>query len=105
MGVVSEDDNTILPVVNELLGNYPNPFNPETTIRFNVSEPGSILIEIYNVRGQRIRTLLNKHIDAGEHSIIWNGQDENGREVGSGIYLYIMRMEDFSQTQRMILMK
>ena len=103
--VVSDDEKTELPVANELFGNYPNPFNPDTTIRFNVASAGNVVIEVFNVRGQRIITLLNEHKEIGKHFTTWNGRDESGREVSSGIYLYVMRMEGFSQMQRMTLMK
>jgi len=103
--VVSTEEEPIVPIVTELLGNYPNPFNPDTNIQFNMSEAGLVTIEIYNVRGQRIRSLVNDQFDAGTHSVIWNGRDDNGREVSSGLYLYIMRTGDYHSVRRMTLMK
>ena len=102
---VPDDDWTELPVVNELVSNYPNPFNPDTTIRYNVAQAGNVVIDIYNVRGQKIATLLNSHKEAGEHTVVWHGLDGSGREVSSGIYLAIMRMDNFTQIKRMTLLK
>ncbi|MCL2065165.1 MAG: T9SS type A sorting domain-containing protein, partial [Candidatus Cloacimonetes bacterium] len=102
---VSERDEIEIPVFTELLGNFPNPFNPDTTIRYNVAQAGNVVIDIYNVRGQKIATLLNSHKEAGEHTAVWQGLDGSGREVSSGIYLAIMRMDDFTQIRRMTLLK
>jgi hypothetical protein len=91
-----------------LYANYPNPFNPTTTISFNVSGDSTqspVTIDIYNIRGQHVRSLVNSVYAAGEHNVVWNGTDDSGREVGSGIYFYRMRTNDFSETRKMILMK
>jgi len=95
-----------LPVVlTELYGNFPNPFNPETVIYFGMAEPGNVSIEIYNIRGQKIKNILNRHMDKGRHSISWNGTDELGRAIGSGLYLYVMRTDQHTSVKRMLLMK
>ena len=85
----------IIPLKTELLGNYPNPFNPsgagrspETTIEFSLKYPGYICLEIYNIRGQKINTLVDEFKDAGYHHIIWNGKDDSGNSVSSGLYFY-----------------
>ena len=101
----SEKDLLDYPMITELLGNHPNPFNPETVINYNLAEPTHVAIEIYNIRGQRVRNLLNTYMDRGFHSVIWNGTDDNNRSVGSGMYFYVMRTEDFSQVRRMVLLK
>jgi len=100
----NDDDNNI-PAVTKLEGNYPNPFNPSTTIRFAVKEPGQITINVYNNKGQLVKTLLNENKKAGNHSVIWNGTDNNGKSVSSGIYLYRMQTTGLSQTRKMMLMK
>jgi len=94
------------------VNNFPNPFNPETTINFSFSSgegrgEGSYRVEIiiYNVRGQRIRTLLDENRSPGHHSVIWNGRDDNGRTVSSGVYLYRITAGDNVATRRMLLMK
>ena len=102
---VSENDIAKLPKTTDLIGNYPNPFNPSTNIRFNTAKPGVVNINIYNIRGQKIITILDSFIEAGEHTIIWNGIDEIGRNVSSGVYFYQMKFEDKSHIKRMVLMK
>ena len=92
-------------IVTRLNGNFPNPFNPETTISFDLAVESIVLIDIYNIRGQKIRTLLNSMLDMGEHTVIWNGKDDNGRDVSSGLYFYRMMTDDYTAMKRMILMK
>jgi len=102
--IVTSIDNDILHL--ELLGNYPNPFNPETLISFSTTElVEKIEIIIYNLKGQKIKTLLNEVLPAGDHTVIWNGTDDNGKNVSSGVYLYKMKIGDYSKTRKMILMK
>lgn len=91
--------------ITEVLGNYPNPFNPETTIALNVSEPGFVELKIYNSRGQMVKTLVNEFMQAGEHRFRWNGRDEANREVSSGIYFYRMKQGTVTSNGKMILMK
>jgi len=74
----------------ELLQNYPNPFNPETVIGFRIKEVAHVKIEIYNVLGQKVKTLVNKELQAGLHNVVWNGRTEMGKTVSSGVYLYRM---------------
>ena len=88
-----------------LYPNYPNPFNPETHITFYLSHPGEMKLEIYNVRGQKIRTLISGLQTAGEHSIVWKGRDDNGNTVSSGIYFYRLESDDIVKIQKAILMK
>lgn len=83
-----------LPKTEVHLSNYPNPFNPETNIVFNLPEDGAVQIEIFNIRGQKIRSLLNDQMESGEHSISWNGADASGKKVGSGLYLYKLKVND-----------
>ncbi|MCD6180925.1 MAG: S8 family serine peptidase [Candidatus Cloacimonetes bacterium] len=98
--------NTVTPVVtNELVGNYPNPFNPTTTILYNMQQEGPVTVDIFNIKGQKVKTLVNQHQDAGTHYAVWNGNDDNGNNVGSGIYFYKMRAGKYTSTKKMILMK
>ncbi len=95
----------LVPVATALMGNYPNPFNPTTEIRFALSEPGNVRIDVYNVKGEKVRTLVNGMMDATYHTVTWNGNDDHNRTAGSGIYFYRMRAGKFTSTKKMILMK
>ncbi len=99
----AEDVNT--PVVTALQGNYPNPFNPTTTISYSVKEAGPVTIDVYNVRGQKVRTLVNEDVAAGNHTITWTGDDSNGKAVASGVYFYRMNSTNYNETKKMMLMK
>ncbi|MDP8203467.1 MAG: T9SS type A sorting domain-containing protein, partial [Candidatus Tenebribacter mawsonii] len=68
--------------------NFPNPFNPETTIEFSIQQKSYIGLSVYNIKGQKIKTLAHNEFDIGSHSIIWNGDDESGNSISSGLYLY-----------------
>jgi len=94
-----------IPEVTALNSNYPNPFNPETCISFGLAEAGNVRIDIYNVKGQKIKTLVNETKAGGNYQITWYGTDDNNRQVASGIYFYKMRSGIYSSTRKMILMK
>ena len=102
---VDEKDIVIKPQIAKLLGNYPNPFNPETTIKYSLSVASNLRVDIYNIKGQKIKSLVNEYKPAGEYNVVWNGTDENGISVGSGIYFYRMTTEEYTAVKRMILMK
>jgi hypothetical protein len=103
--VVANDDPGIPALVTELQGNYPNPFNPRTTIRYSVKEATPVTIGIYNVKGQLVKTLVSEDKAAGNHSIAWDGVDNNNQAVSSGVYFYKMNAGTYSSTKKMILMK
>ncbi len=100
--VEDSPEETPLPI-SALQGIYPNPFNPETTIRFSVAQESAGTIEIFNIRGQRVQQF--KDFTAGEHEVVWNGTDSVGKSVGSGIYFCRMTAGDRSATQKMLLLK
>ena len=104
-GGVANDDPSAPVVATELRGNYPNPFNPETTISYSVKEAAPVTIEVYNVKGQLVKTLVNEAKAAGHYSIVWNGKDNNGRSAASGVYYYKMNAGKYSSTKKMIMMK
>ncbi|KAA0230176.1 T9SS C-terminal target domain-containing protein [candidate division KSB1 bacterium] len=85
--------------------NYPNPFNPETEIRFALPEASQVVVSIFNVLGEKIRTLVNASYEAGYHSVLWDGKDEYGDPVTSGVYLYQLRAGEFSQVRKMSLIR
>jgi hypothetical protein len=95
-----------LPTSYSLEQNYPNPFNPSTEIGFALPAPGSVEIEVFNVLGQRVNTLFSGELPAGEHSVTWQGDDAEGRQVSSGVYFYRLTTDsDFTDTKKMLLVK
>ena len=89
----------------ELYENYPNPFNPTTTISFNLPKNAPVNLEIFNLKGQKVRTLINSELKAGKHNIIWNGLDNDGKQVASGVYFYRLSNGEQILTHKMMLMK
>jgi hypothetical protein len=94
-----------LPRRTVLLQNVPNPFNPTTTIRFELSQPADVRLEIYSVRGERIRTLVSGARPAGSHAVVWDGRDRRGAAVASGVYFYRLEAGRFARTRKMVLLK
>ncbi len=99
------NDDQVEVTATVLKGNYPNPFNPETTIAFDVKAKAPVIIEIYNPKGQLIRTLVNEIKDKGHHQIVWNGKDNSGNSVASGVYQYRMQAGEYKAVRRMMLLK
>jgi len=85
--------------------NYPNPFNPVTTIRYSIPADGRVELSVYNVRGQLVKRLVNSQQEAGEHSAQWEGRDANNRAVSSGVYFYRLKSGGHSQVRKMLLLK
>ncbi len=88
-----------------LLGNYPNPFRASTSIAYNLKDDGNVTIEIYNVKGQLVKTLFQGKAKAGSYKLTWNGDDQNGKSVSPGIYFYKLKSGSYTSTNKMILMK
>jgi hypothetical protein len=88
-----------------LFQNYPNPFNPETEIRFELPEATHVVVRIFNIRGREIRRLVDATYGAGYHSLLWEGMDNQGNPVSSGVYLYQLKTADFSQVKKMGLLR
>ncbi|HRR51388.1 MAG TPA: C25 family cysteine peptidase [Candidatus Cloacimonas sp.] len=99
------NEDPVISVVTSLHGCYPNPFNPSTSISFSLHEKSRVELVIYNILGQKVRTLVNKPLEPGEHKVTWNGTDNSGRPVASGIYFYRMKAGNYSETKKMILKK
>lgn len=102
---VSVDDENSPALSTNLKGNYPNPFNPNTTIAYSVKEAGDVKIDIYNLKGQHIKSLVERSMTPGEYSTMWDGLDSAGNPVASGVYLYKMKTKDYQAIKRMMLMK
>ena len=101
----ASDDPTVSPVTNMLNQNYPNPFNPETTITFDMSKTANANLSVYNVKGQLVKTLHNGIANFGKNTVVWNGTDNNGNKVTSGLYFYRLSTEGKVETRKMMLMK
>ncbi len=94
-----------LPKEFTLGQNYPNPFNPSTTIRFDMAKTSPVRIEIYNLLGQRVRVLVNNTFQTGHQAVLWNGLDDGGRNVSSGIYIYRMSTNGAHFSRKMLMVK
>ena len=94
-----------LPSSPVLGNNYPNPFNNETTIPYQIDQPGEVVIEIFDVQGQRIKSLVHGYHQRGKYQVKWNGKDDQDRNVSSGVYLIRMRKDFFSVVRRTMLLK
>ena len=99
------ENNTPEVETYQLNANYPNPFNPSTTITYSLGNSGFTTIKIYNLLGKEIRTLFNGQQTNGRHSIVWNGQDDSGSSVSSGVYVLRIQSGDFKQSIKMTLLK
>jgi hypothetical protein len=94
------------PITTRLIGNSPNPFNPETVISFALSDQAPVTLRIYNLRGEVVRTLCNNQVfTAGNHSVTWNGTDDRHQSVSSGVYISEMRSRRFTSVKKMIMLK
>lgn len=99
------ENNTVNTLSNYLGNNYPNPFNPTTKISYNITTGSKVELSVYNLKGQLVKTLVSADQTAGEHTVTWNGTDNSGRNVGSGLYLYKLSAGSFSSTKKMIMLK
>jgi len=102
---VVDADNILQTYGAVLHGNIPNPFNPSTAISFSLLNAGHVTIEIYNVKGEKVRNLVNENFEAASHSVVWDGRDNMGRTTSSGVYFYKMKTGSFTSTKKMVLMK
>ena len=93
------------PTVYRLAENYPNPFNPETTISYDIAKAGAVRLSVYALTGQQIRTLVDGERSAGSYSVVWDGTDDAGRDVASGVYLCRMIVADYSAVRKMLLVR
>jgi hypothetical protein len=94
-----------LPTVFALRQNAPNPFNPSTSIVYDLPKATNVRLEIYNVLGQKVKTLVDGYQNAGTQNIIWDGRDQSGASVASGIYFYRINAGDFNATKKMMMLK
>jgi hypothetical protein len=93
------------PAVFSLSPNYPNPFNPETSIGYTIVESGVVRLDIVNISGQLVRTLVDGAQSQGRHTVVWDGRDGSGKRVSAGVYLYRLRAGGFIETKKMMLLQ
>jgi hypothetical protein len=101
-------NNNEVSDITKFLGNYPNPFNPSTTFSYSLANESKVKLIIFNVKGQKIRTLINKGQNAGMHQVIWNGMNDNGEKVSSGIYFSLFDIHgdgDYTSVKKVLLLK
>ena len=103
--VLSLTDNAELPNRFDLHQNYPNPFNPVTSINYQLAGDAQVTLTIYDIMGQKIRTVVNENHSSGFHSVLWDGKDNYNNPVSSGVYIYRIHAGDYIQTRKMILMR
>ncbi|MFZ5981021.1 MAG: T9SS type A sorting domain-containing protein, partial [Candidatus Zixiibacteriota bacterium] len=102
----AEDEiSPLLPGMLTLYQNYPNPFNPETVISFALPKTAPMRLEIFNILGQKVTTLLDRPMPAGINTVVWDGHSESGGKVSTGVYLYRLQSGSFTQTKKMLLLK
>jgi hypothetical protein len=99
----SGNDN--IPVSFALFQNYPNPFNPQTVIRFDIPVKSNVSLKIFNILGQEVKTLVYSELSPGEKSVSWNGKDNAGLSVNSGIYVYELRAGDYRESKKLVFVK
>lgn len=100
-----EDDEPSLPGSFRLGQNYPNPFNPSTVIPFELAHSGRANVTLFNILGQAVVTLLDRYLPTGSHEVVWDGRDQNGQRVASGVYLYQLKTETVTAVKKMLLLE
>lgn len=101
----TSNENELNPAITLAASNYPNPFNPTTTISYSVPEAGMTSVKVFNLKGQTVSTLLNSEMTSGNHSVVWNGTDLNGKTVSSGLYFVRVENNGKAVTRKMLLSK
>ena len=101
----ANDDNNIDYMKTQIIGAYPNPFNPTTTIEYNIAKDSKVELVVYNMKGQKVRTLVNTDQTQGQKSVVWDGDDDHGHNVGSGVYFYKLKAGNHTSTKKIVMMK
>lgn len=96
---------SLRPTVHRLIGAFPNPFNPRTEVRFELAEATRVLVQVHDIRGRLVRTLINESRPSGPHAVVWNGKDNRGTTVASGTYFLRFNAGDRVETRKVALLK
>ncbi len=102
---LDNEDPTAPQLETALMGNHPNPFNPSTTVSFSLDKTSDVTVEVFNLKGQLVKTLASERMTAGSHTIEWNGDDNYGKNAASGVYFLKMSTDRYSSTKKMLLLK
>ncbi|MGB2696624.1 MAG: FlgD immunoglobulin-like domain containing protein [Candidatus Zixiibacteriota bacterium] len=102
---VTDSGSDGLILESKLHQNYPNPFNPNTTIEYCVQDPAKVTISVYNVLGQKVKTLVDEEKLRGDYTINWDGKNDAGNQVASGVYFYQVKVGDYTSSKKMLLLK
>jgi hypothetical protein len=102
---IASKAETVAPATYALAQNYPNPFNPSTTINFQLPKDEFVELKIYNRIGQEVRTLVNSGYQAGSHKVVWDGKNNRGRSVASGMYIYKIKAGKYTKSMKMNLIR
>ena len=102
---VSINAHAFTPHQNSLSQNYPNPFNPSTTLNYVLEHSGPVRLDIFDVRGRHVQTLVSAEQIAGQHTSIWSGIDTNGQQVATGVYFARLQAGNYAQTIKMVLLR
>lgn len=105
MTAIDHNKRNSVPVHYSLSQNYPNPFNPTTEIKFAIPELTDVQLNVYNVLGQKVKTLFNAKVTPGEYKVNWDGTNDSGHQVASGVYLYMLKTKKLSKVKKMILIR
>ena len=107
VGTITLSNEGVNPTEFGISGNYPNPFNPNTTIEYNVEASGHVTLKIYDIMGRAVRTLVNEYKEAGspDYKVVWDGKDNHGQQVSAGLYLYTLKSNGMTAHAKMVLMK
>ena len=100
-----KEEKAVVPTRFELMQNYPNPFNPETNILFRLASLQHVSLKIYSTTGNLIKTLVSSQLSAGEHMAVWDGTNDAGEQVSSGVYFAHLKAGVFTATRRMVLLR
>ncbi len=100
-----DDDPTEAVPVFALAQNHPNPFNPETNIVFSIPKDSDVQLDVFNIRGQKVCTLIDEKMNAGDHQVTWQGKDSEGKQLGSGVYLYKLSTPGMTDVKKMLMLK
>ncbi|UCD93521.1 MAG: T9SS type A sorting domain-containing protein, partial [Candidatus Zixiibacteriota bacterium] len=102
---IADDGRELLPAEFRLDQNYPNPFNPVTSIKFHLPRTTDVKLDVFNILGRRVVTLVDGKMRHGDHVVQWNGENSSGQQVASGVYFYRLSAEDFADSKKMVLIR